>query len=61
MWPQRPAHKPVLAAALFPESVLISPNRTYLLIFLKIVEKVVMYEIDRRGVGEQLTQQINKN
>ena len=38
-----------VSAAIGPESVLTQPNPKYILILLKIVEKVVMYKIDRRG------------
>ena len=40
-----------VSAALGPESVLTQLNSKYILILLKIVEKLVMYKIDRRGEG----------
>ena len=40
-----------VSTALGPESVLTQPNPKYILILLKIVEKLVMYKIDRRGEG----------
>ena len=42
-----------VSAALGPESVLTQLNSKYILILLKIVEKLVMYKIDRRGEAVQ--------